>query len=180
MYYQIAELERGRDSINSAVVNYNLSLRTNNGTAKQKTFSYERLADIYFKDLDYVMASYYYDSVLNVAQDKQNLRIKRIERRARNLTFLTRYEKVLKTNDSVLNLVAMTDEERNTFFKTYIEKLKKEDQEKAKVKLSAISFGNSFGGTGFSQRKVRKWYFYNTQSMGLEKVNFKEFGETDL
>ena len=83
MYYQIAELERGRDSINSAVVNYNLSLRTNNGTAKQKTFSYERLADIYFKDLDYVMASYYYDSVLNVAQDKQNLRIKRIEKKSK-------------------------------------------------------------------------------------------------
>lgn len=174
LYYQIAELERGRDSINSAVVNYNLSLRTNNGTAKQKTFSYERLADIYFKDLDYVMASYYYDSVLNVAQDKQNLRIKRIERRARNLTSLTRYEKMLKTNDSVLNLVAMTDEERNTFFKTHIEKLKKEDQEKAKVKLSAISFGNSFGGSGLQSAKSKgKWYFYNTQSMGFGKGEFQ-------
>ena len=75
----------------------------------------------------------------------------------------------------------MTDEERNTFFKTHIEKLKKEDQEKAKVKLSAISFGNSFEAAGFSQRKVKENGIFTTPNLwALEKVNFKEFGEIDL
>ncbi len=67
------------------VLNYNNSLRAKQGGAKQKTFSYEKLANIYFKNLDYVTASAYYDSILKVAENKQTLRIKRIERRSKEL-----------------------------------------------------------------------------------------------
>ena len=66
-------------------------------------------------------------------------------------------------------------------FKTYIEKLKKEDQEKAKVKLSAISFGNSFGGSGLQSTKSKGNGIFTTPNLwSFGKVNFKEFGETDL
>ena len=174
LYYQVAELERDRDSIDKAVENYNLSLRAKNGGAKQKTFSYERLADIYFKDLDYVTASSYYDSVLLVAQNKQTLRIKRIERRARNLTALRKYEEVLQTNDSILGLVAMSDEERETYFKGFIEKLKKKDEEEAQKRLNAVNFGSAFGGGGTqSSNNQGKWYFYNVQSLGFGKGEFQ-------
>ena len=102
LYYEVAELEMSRDSVDRAVASYNRSLRASQASAKQKTYSYEKLANIYFKQLDYVKASSYYDSVLVVAQDKETLRMKRIERRARNLSLLRKYEKTLKINDSVL------------------------------------------------------------------------------
>ena len=54
IYYQIAVLQEKKDSVNLAVLNYNNSLRAKQGGAKQKTFSYEKLANIYFKNLDYV------------------------------------------------------------------------------------------------------------------------------
>ena len=173
LYYQVAELEFSRDSIDNAVDNYNYSLRAKNGTAKQKTYSYEKLANIYFKDLDYVTASSYYDSVLVVAQDKQTLRLKKIERRAKNLKSLSKYEEVLKTNDSILTLVNMPEAEREKYFEAYIEKIKKKDEEEAQKKLNAISFGNAFGGGTQSRKNEGKWYFYNVQSLGFGKGEFQ-------
>lgn len=173
LYYQVAALEEGRDSIGNAIVNYKNSLRAKNGSAKQKTFSYEKLADIYFKGLSYVKASSYYDSVLIVAENKQTLRIKKIERKAKNLTSLSKYEKILQVNDSILSLAALPKESREKYFQDYIEKLKKEDEENAQKKLNAISFGNSFGGGAQSVDNKGKWYFYNTQSVSFGKSEFQ-------
>lgn len=173
LYYQVAVLEQSRDSVDRAIANYNLSLRAKDGTAKQKTFSYEKLADIYFKDLDYVTASSYYDSVLVVAKNKQTLRIKKIERKAKNLASLRKYEEVLKANDSILSFVAMPKEDQEKYFEDYIERLKKKDEEEAQKKLNAISFGNSFGGGTQSREDKGKWYFYNVQSLGFGKGEFE-------
>ena len=125
LYYQVGILEEERDSIDRAILNYNKSLRAKNGKAKQKTFSYEKLATIYFKDLDYVTAGAYYDSILNVATNKETLRIKRIERRSKNLASLTKFEKILKNNDSLLSLSALSEDEQEKFFQEYIDKIKK-------------------------------------------------------
>tara|TARA_R110001632_G_scaffold140060_1_gene255951 strand:+ start:57082 stop:59292 length:2211 start_codon:yes stop_codon:yes gene_type:complete len=178
LYYQVGILEEERDSIDRAILNYNKSLRAKNGKAKQKTFSYEKLATIYFKDLDYVTAGAYYDSILNVATNKETLRIKRIERRSKNLASLTKFEKILKNNDSLLSLSALSEDEQEKFFQEYIDKIKKEDKEEAQRKLNAISFGNSFG-TGSQKRDIKgKWYFYNDQSLGFGKGDFERIWGT--
>ena len=148
-------------------------MRAKQGGAKQKTFSYEKLANIYFKNLDYVTASAYYDSILNVAENKQTLRIKRIERRSKNLTSLTKNEKLLQRNDSILLLASMPKEALEEYFQEYINKIKKEDEALAQKKLNALSFGSSFGGSSLSIDTAGKWYFYNTQSLGFGKGEFK-------
>ena len=173
IYYQVAVLEQERDSLNEAVLNYNKSLRAKNGGAKQKTYSYEQLAKIYFKDLDYVTSGAYYDSILQVAKNKNTLRIKRFERRAKNLSSLVKYEKNLQKNDSILTLAALPKEQLEQYFQEYIDKIKKEDEELAQKKLNQISFGSSFGGGLQSTKAKGKWYFYNTQSLGFGKSEFK-------
>ena len=173
LHYQVAILEEERDSVDRAITSYNRSLRAKNGTAKQKTFSYEKLANIYFKDLDYVTAGSYYDSVLQVAKNKETLRLKKIERRSKNLSSLTKYEGVLQKNDSILALAALPKEEIEKYFQTYIDKIKKEDKELAQKKLNAISFGNSFGGGIKTKQQKGKWYFYNNQSLGFGKGEFE-------
>ncbi|MDA9627450.1 tetratricopeptide repeat protein [Flavobacteriaceae bacterium] len=173
IYYQVAVLEQERDSLNEAVLNYNKSLRAKNGGAKQKTYSYEQLAKIYFKDLDYVTSGAYYDSILQVANNKNTLRIKRFERRAKNLSSLVKYEKNLQKNDSILTLAALPKEQLEQYFQEYIDKIKKEDEELAQKKLNQISFGSSFGGGLQSTKAKGKWYFYNTQSLGFGKSEFK-------
>ena len=173
IYYQVAVLEQERDSLNEAILNYNKSLRAKNGGAKQKTYSYEQLAKIYFKDLDYVTSGAYYDSILQVANNKNTLRIKRFERRAKNLSSLVKYEKNLQKNDSILTLAALPKEQLEQYFQEYIDKIKKEDEELAQIKLNQISFGSSFGGGLQSTKAKGKWYFYNTQSLGFGKSEFK-------
>ena len=173
IYYQVAVLEQERDSLNEAILNYNKSLRAKNGGAKQKTYSYEQLAKIYFKDLDYVTSGAYYDSILQVAKNKNTLRIKRFERRAKNLSSLVKYEKNLQKNDSILTLAALPKEQLEQYFQEYIDKIKKEDEELAQKKLNQISFGSSFGGGLQSTKAKGNWYFYNTQSLGFGKGEFK-------
>ena len=173
IYYQIAILQEKKDSVNLAVLNYNNSLRAKQGGAKQKTFSYEKLANIYFKNLDYVTAGAYYDSILQVAKNKNTLRIKRLERRAKNLSSLVKYEKNLQKNDSILTLAGLPKDQLENYFQEYIDKIKKEDEELAQKKLNQISFGSSFGGGLQSSDFKGKWYFYNTQSLGFGKGEFK-------
>lgn len=173
IYYQIAILQEKKDSVNLAVLNYNNSLRAKQGGAKQKTFSYEKLANIYFKNLDYVTAGAYYDSILQVAKNKNTLRIKRLERRAKNLSSLVKYEKNLQKNDSILTLAGLSKDQLENYFQEYIDKIKKEDEELAQKKLNQISFGSSFAGGLQSSDFKGKWYFYNTQSLGFGKGEFK-------
>lgn len=173
LYYQVAVLKQESDNLEEAIFYYNQSLRAKNGGAKQKTYSYEQLAKIYFKDLDYVTAGAYYDSILQVAQNKNTLRIKRLERRAKNLSSLVKYEKNLQKNDSILALAGLSKDQLENYFQEYIDKIKKEDEELAQKKLNQISFGSSFGGGLQSTDFKGKWYFYNTQSLGFGKGEFK-------
>jgi len=178
LYYQVALLEEERDSVSKAILNYNNSLRAKNGGAKQKTYSYEKLANIYFKKLEYVSAGAYYDSILQVATNKETLRLKRIERRSKNLKSLTKFEEILQINDSILSLAALPKDQLEQYFEAYIDKIKKEDEELAQRKLNEISFGSSFGGGTQSTETKGKWYFYNVQSLGFGKGEFSRIWGT--
>lgn len=173
LYFRVGVLEEERDSINNAVANYKKSLRALNGSYKQKTYTYEKLATINFKNLEYVTAASYYDSVLLVAKDKENLRTKRIERKVKNLASLIKYENILQKNDSILSLVSMNDKQRNNYFQAFIDSIKKQDELLAQQKLNKISFGTSFGGGGGKSYNKGKWYFYNPQSIGFGKGEFQ-------
>ena len=67
----------------------------------------------------------------------------------------------------------MPKEALEEFFQEYINKIKKEDEALAQKKLNALSFGSSFGGSSLSIDTAGKWYFYNTQSLGFGKGEFK-------
>ena len=174
LYYQIGVLEESQDSINSAITNYQSSLKDKNGSEVQKTFTFEKLGNIYFKKADFITASSYYDSVLQVAKNNTDLRIRRIKRKHKNLQSLIDNEALIIKNDSILRIVAMTKEQQKTYFEDYITKIKKEDEEKAQQQLNAISFGTSFGGSSAQANNKGKWYFYNTQALSFGEAEFQK------
>jgi tetratricopeptide (TPR) repeat protein len=173
LYYQVGVLQENQDSIQDAISYYNKSLHTKKGTEKQKTFGYERLGNIYFKETKYVLASSYYDSVLKVAKDSNNLRIRRIKRRHRSLSSLIAFEETLQKNDSILKLVSLSKEDQTAFFEAYVAKIKKADEALAQQQLNAISFGNSFGSGSQQSSNKGKWYFYNPQTSGFGEAEFQ-------
>jgi tetratricopeptide (TPR) repeat protein len=173
LYYQIGRLEAQRDSTDKAIVNYQKSLHVADGDVYQKTFSYEKLGDIFFDKANFVLASSYYDSVVQISEESAEIRIRKIKRKHKSLAGLIRFENVLKTTDSVLTIAAMSEENQQIFFENHIKKLQKAAKEKAQQQLNALSFGSSFGGGSSKQASNKgKWYFYNTQLLNYGKAEF--------
>lgn len=173
LYYQIGRLEAQRDSTDKAIVNYQKSLHVADGDVYQKTFSYEKLGDIFFDKANFVLASSYYDSVVQISEESAEIRIRKIKRKHKSLAGLIRFENVLKTTDSVLTIAAMSEENQQIFFENHIKKFQKAAKEKAQQQLNALSFGSSFGGGSSKQASNKgKWYFYNTQLLNYGKAEF--------
>lgn len=172
LYYQTAVLHQNNDSIELAVENYNNSLRAENGSDKQKTFSYEKLGNIYFKDAKYQQASAYYDSVMWATKDTLDLRIRRVKRKHKNLASLIKFEEVVAKNDSILKIASLSKDDQKQFFENYIEKLKKADEEAAQLRLNQIAFGNL--GNNLPTTSKGNWYFYNNQALSFGKTEFQK------
>ena len=173
LYYQVGVLEENKDSISLAVENYNKSLRAQNANPTQNTYTYERLGNLYFKKNAFQLASAYYDSVLQVAENKTALRIRRVKRKFKNLAALIAYEKTVKTNDSILKLTAMSVEAQEGYFQEYVAALKKKDEAVAQQKLNQLAFGSSFGSS-LQSTSNGEWYFYNGQSLSFGKTTFQK------
>ena len=171
LYYQVGVLHEANDSIHLATDAYNLSLRSDGGV-KQKTFTYEKLGNLHFKNSKYLVANSYYDSVLQVSTDTLNLRIRRIKRKYKNLASLIKYENLIIKNDSILKIASLSKTEQETYFQKYIDNLKKKDEEAAQLKLNQQAFGDSFGANSLQSKTKGKWYFYNTQSLSFGKTEF--------
>ena len=176
LYYHVGVLEENRDSLTKAEEYYNKSLTTANGSDYQKTYTYDRLGALNFNKQNYSLAGAYYDSVLQLSPKKfdEEKRIRRIRRKNKGLTTLRKHEALIKNNDSILSLVAMTPEERITFFEKHIEKLKKADEERKQQLLNAQNNGGlASNGLFGNSKNAGKWYFYSSQSKTFGKGEFK-------
>ena len=173
LYYQVGVIEEGKDSISLAIENYNKSLRVKSAQPQQKTYTYESLGNLYFKNNEFQLASAYFDSVLKVSTDSTELRIRRAKRKFKNLASLIKFEETVRVNDSILSIAAMSTEEQEAYFQAYIDVLKKKDEAAAQKKLNQLAFGNSFG-TSLQSTNKGKWYFYNGQSLSFGKNEFQK------
>lgn len=176
---------------------YNKSLRTVSQDKYLVASNYRNIGEIYFKNAEYKIAGKYYDSTLNSLSDKTR-EYRKFKKKRDNLDDVIKYEEIAKVNDSILALVAMSEIERNNYFEKYIEKLKKEDELKAKIaaekaeleankaanlanannsfsKLSQQSKINSLPAKNLSGGKEEQstFYFYNPVTVAFGKKEFK-------
>ncbi len=178
LYYQKALIEIQNDSIDAAVVNLNNSIHTNEAKPFQQELSYEALGSINFEKANFKLAGAYYDSVLQLANNRNTKRIRRLARVRKSLDEVILFEGISHVGDSILTIAAMSKEEQTAFYQKYIDELKLKDEE-AKKKLEreeeilTSGFGNlnsnddvaSTGGT---------FYFYNVQVEGFGQQEFKK------
>jgi hypothetical protein len=110
-----------------AIKFYNKSLDAKSNDAYLTASNYRNLAEIYFNEAKYVTAGNYYDSTL-VQLKPRTREFNQIKKKRDNLVDVIKYEGIARTNDSILNVLGMTDAERIAYYESYIEKLKKEDE----------------------------------------------------
>jgi tetratricopeptide (TPR) repeat protein len=185
---------------------YNKSLRCQSENEYLKASNYRNLASIYFYEAKYVNAGKYYDSTL-VKLKPRTREFNTIKKKRENLEDVIKYEGIAQTNDSILNLISMSDSQRNTFFENYITKLKKEEEiqkklaEKAKIiadnaaiksdlsvtsdQTSSLSKDQNYPQKGFtppsSISNQNTFYFYNPQTVAFGRVEFrKNWGDRKL
>jgi tetratricopeptide (TPR) repeat protein len=114
-----------------AIAFYNESLDAKADDTYLTASNYRNLAEIYFNEAKYVTAGHYYDSTL-VQLKPRTREFNQIKKKRDNLVDVIKYEGIARTNDSILNVLGMTDAERTAYYESYIEKLKKEDEARKK------------------------------------------------
>lgn len=127
IYYQTAvfHLRDGSDSLATAY--YNKALRTPTQDKLLRAYAYETLGNMNFDKAEYKIAGAYYDSTMNnLVLNTKPYRI--IEKKRKNLDDVIYYEEIATTNDSILNLVAMSSDEREAYFGSYVDALIAERQ----------------------------------------------------
>jgi len=131
IFYQKAKYYQtiGNDSL--AQVYYNKSLRENSLDNILVATNYETLGDLSFDANLYKDAGAYYDSTMtSMVENSKPFRI--IKRKRENLDDVIYYEGIAEVNDSILNLVSLSQTERLQYFQDYTAKLKLEAEAEAK------------------------------------------------
>lgn len=143
IYYEMGVFYDKQNDQELAKEFYNASLKTNSKDAYLVASNYRNLGNMHFKNTEYSMAAKYYDSTL-VKMDVKTREYIHIKKVRKDLDEVIEYEFIAKRNDSILNVVAMSDTDRILYFEDYIGKLKKSDEakrileEKQKEKLQNI------------------------------------------
>ena len=169
IYHQIAKYQLQNNSDSIAISYFNKSLRTNSDDTYLKAINYQTLGDLNFDDSEYSLAGSYYDSTLvNLKENSKPFRA--IKRKRDNLEDVIYYESIVRDNDSILNIVGMSDLDKQAYFQSYIESLKLEEEASKKA---AKSSKNSFGPSQNNVTKKGKlFYFYNPTTVAFGKNEF--------
>ena len=183
IYHQIGEFNRTDQSDSLATAYYNKSLRTNSADKQLKARNYEILGDMNFDESIYRTAGQYYDSTMtNLAVDSKPFRI--IKRKRDNLEDVIYYEAIAQVNDSILNLVNLSDADRLTYFETFVEKLKVKAEEEKKKEEAAeaikrnnglATVNNTIGAQvnkAGAPNQAAAFYFYSPTTVAYGKNEF--------
>ena len=143
IYHRIAEYHKSNTSDSLAIAYYNKSLRAQSSDKQLKSINYTTLGDMSFDKAEYRKAGAYYDSTLtNLTINTKPYRV--IKKKRENLDDVILYEGIAQVNDSILNLVSLSEEDRVAIFTEYVDKLKaeaeilKEQEEAAKRNATGL------------------------------------------
>ena len=167
IYFQFGEYYNQRDSLDTAIVFYNKSLRSRAiSDPYLRSINYEILANINFDRSNYQRAAKYFDSTL--FEMNSSLREYRtIEKKRKNLDDVIFYQSIADKNDSILDLTKLSREEQIAFYTEYTDKLKEDYQNQIEEGETEEALALNTAGPGVpnigvpGEENTNKFYFYN-------------------
>ncbi len=186
IYYALAEIALKEDNEPQAIEYLRKSAAASTTNTKQKALSYLKLADIYFEQPDYLNAQTYYDSTLKFLPEEHPLYYD-AELKNESLQELVKNLKVIKLQDSLLQLSNLSEKDREKKIKKMIADMQAEEERRKQAEMRALeeqqqeanlqaNFGQNFGGN-----RKGNWYFYNPTTMALGQNEFKQiWGDREL
>lgn len=153
--HQIALFYDAQNNDKQAKKYYNISLRTKSEDQYLMASNYRNLADIYFDNAKYPTAGKYYDSTLTKL-DTRTREHKFIKKKRENLEDVIKYEAIAQKNDSILNLVALSEGGRKQYFEDYIAKLKITDEKAAAAEKIRQEKAERMGNSGNEDASAKR------------------------
>lgn len=185
--YQFGVFYDKTNQIEEAKNYYNKSLRSKTEDSFLFASNYRNLAEITFNEAKYTVTGKYFDSTLtNLKQKTRPYRA--IEKKKLNLADVIKYEDIASKRDSVLSVVAMTENERVSYYEKHIESLKKTEADKiAETKRKEVIAGNAESNPANVPQSFTPpsnadvFYFYTAKVVQLGKADFKKtWGDRSL
>ena len=180
----MAERDYKSGDLTSSIHYYKMSISSNVSDARQKSYAYLKLADIYYEHLlDFRMAKAYYDSTINVLP-KDEKRYAVIKNRQEVLSDFVLHLNTISNNDSLIGLVSITPDSlekliNQTLYVQEAEATKK--KEKAETLSSNVNFYTTSTQVTISASTQGEWYFYNTLELSRGLSEFKrKWGQRTL
>ncbi|MBL4624890.1 MAG: tetratricopeptide repeat protein, partial [Flavobacteriales bacterium] len=174
IYYALAELELKENNKQKGIEYLELSYEKSIINDEQKAKSFNRLADIYFDDKDYILAQAYYDSTVAIV-DKRRPEYPDILERRNSLTRLVKDILIVNKEDSLQQLATLPKAEQESIVDEIIRKIiQEEEQKKAEEEANALNAQNTTANTKINRGTSTEWYFYNPSTIAFGKAEFKK------
>ncbi len=173
IYFALGEIAIKRGDEEGAIDNYRKSVQFSVSNDYQKAESSLRVADLSFKNKDYPMAKYYYDTALMVLPIEYP-DIFKLQRKSYTLSYLVENLDNIHLQDSLQQLAKMPEAKRNALIDSIINEYKAEqarikaeenrryNQYEGQMRIGGrqINTGSSLGASSVGGG----WYFYNMQA----------------
>lgn len=181
IYYALGNIAERQGEEESAVDLYWKSVRSSVDNDNQQSLSFHKLGDYYFKERDYVTAQACYDSCL-LLMDSRNEDYDKLKGLVTDLTDLVVNLRTIRLQDSLQQLAALPEKERNQLIDDKIQEVKEQENEAKEAERRAQAERNFYSrndmlgrGNAFSQSSSSgsEWYFYNPVTIALGKNDFK-------
>ncbi len=170
IYYALAGIALKQGDRSAAMEYLSQSLASNLANTAQKAEAYYQLGNLFFENQDYVEASAYFDSTLQVLP-KTDDRYEEVENKAYSLKDIADNIKLIALNDSLLRIADMTDEEKRSLAyemkKAEQERLRKEKEASEKKELKTRGAGP------VGRPKESSFFAYNDKSVKRGKREFE-------
>jgi tetratricopeptide (TPR) repeat protein len=175
IYYALGNIEMKDGNTEKAIENYKTSVSVSKNNKDQKALSCLTLADFFYNRKDYVPAQAYYDSTLqNIDPDYPG--INTIGARSESLGRLVENLNTISTQDSLLKVSQMTENERIRLIDRIISDLQKKEME---TQLAESQRLQDYYRTQNRQTTIpggqtsAKWYFYSPVSISQGMKDFQ-------
>lgn len=174
IYEAMATVEIRKGNMKSGLAFLQSSARTNQNS-QQLAFTYLRLADSYYNQMnDYELASAYYDSTARILP-QQDPQYKRVIEKQRSLADFVTQTRIITTEDSLQRLAKLSVEELDKILeKVYINQQIKEENSKraAEIANRGNQLQNKNTTSTFNDPNKPMWYFNNPIAITQGKTAF--------
>lgn len=173
IYAAMGNLYLDKNDEPNALKNYRLAL-SKSKTNLQKFSIYDKIGSVYYKKPNYILSASYYDSALQVMPTDYAKKSEFTKKTEALKNLLTHY-KVFYTNDSILDLAALGEDEA----KNRVEKQVKKEQERIRSEeifkeTTLLTPDNKPNANSPTSTGGGSWYFSSKDNVERGKIAFQK------